>query len=69
MLTADQLFDVDQYCVELHNYCIENYKTGQEIIIQFKDRHSLMSDDIFVVTFFNLYDLFNLDVLDISLMR
>jgi hypothetical protein len=69
MLTIEQLHEAGQYCVELHNYYIQNYKTGQEIIVQFKDRHFLVGDDIFVITFFDLYNLFNLDVLDISLMR
>jgi hypothetical protein len=40
----------------------------KDIIVQFKDRHFLLGDDIFIVTFFDLYDLFNLDALDISLM-
>jgi hypothetical protein len=38
-------------------------------MVQFKDRHFLVGDDIFVITFSDLYDLFNIDVLDISLMR
>jgi hypothetical protein len=69
MLIVDQLREVGQYCVELHNYHIHNYKTGQEIIVQFKDHHFLVGDNIFVVTLFDFYDLFNLDMLDISLMR
>jgi hypothetical protein len=44
-------------------------KTSQGIMVQFKDFHFLVGDDIFVITFSNLYDLFNLDALDISLMR
>jgi hypothetical protein len=69
MLTVEQLCEAGQYCVELHNYYIQNYKTGQEIIVQLKDHHFLVGDNIFVVTFNNLYDLFNLEALDISLMR
>jgi hypothetical protein len=69
MLIVDQLHEAGQYCVELHNYHIHNYKMGQEIIVQFKDHHFLVGDNIFVVTFFDFYDLFNLDALDISLMR
>jgi hypothetical protein len=42
---------------------------GQDIIVQFKDRYFLVGDDIFIIIFFDLYDLFTLDVLDISLMR
>jgi hypothetical protein len=33
MLTVDQLHEASQYCVELHNYYIWNYKTSQEIIV------------------------------------
>jgi hypothetical protein len=69
MLTSDRLRETGQYCVELHNYYIQNYKMSQEIIIQFKDHHFLVGDDIFVITFSDLYDLFNFDVLDISLMH
>jgi hypothetical protein len=43
--------------VELHNYYIQNYMMGQDIIVQFKNRHFLVSDGIFVVTFCDLYDL------------
>jgi hypothetical protein len=68
MLTTNQLHEAGQYCVDLHNYYIQNSKTGQEIIIQFKDCHFLVGDNTFVVTFSDLYDLFNLDALDISLM-
>jgi hypothetical protein len=42
---------------------------GQDIIVQFKDHHFLLGNDIFVVTFHDLYNLFTLDALDISLMR
>jgi Leucine-rich repeat (LRR) protein len=38
----------------------------QEIIVQFKDHHFLVSDDIFIFTSSDLYDPFNLDTLDIS---
>jgi hypothetical protein len=69
MLTTDQLRQVGQYCVELHNYYIHNYKMDQHIIVQYNDCHFLVGDDIFIVTFSDLYDLFNLDTLDISLMR
>jgi hypothetical protein len=66
MLTIDQLHEAGQYCVGLHNYYIQNYKTSQEIIIQFKDCHFPVGDDIFVITFSDLYNIFNLDALDIS---
>jgi hypothetical protein len=63
MLTAGQP------CMDLHNYYIQNYKLGQDIIVLYKDRHFLVGDDIFIIIFADLYDLFNLGVLDVSLMR
>jgi hypothetical protein len=69
MLTADELCKAGQPCIYLHNYYIQNYKNGLDIMVQFKDRHFLVGDNIFIITFSNVYDLFNLDVLDVSLMR
>jgi hypothetical protein len=69
MLTADQLRQAGKCCVGLHNYCIQNYKMGQEIIVQYKDHHFLVGDYMFVITFYDLYELFKLDVLGIFLMR
>jgi hypothetical protein len=37
--------------------------------VSYKDRHFLVGDDIFVISWSDLYDIFNLDALDISLMR
>jgi hypothetical protein len=68
ILTVDELCSVGQPCVDFHNYYIRNYKMGQDIIVQFKDRHFLVGDDFFIITLSDLYDLFNLDALDISLM-
>jgi hypothetical protein len=68
MLTVDELCKASQPCVNLHNHYIHNYKMGQDIIVQFKDHHFLVGDDIFIITFFYLYNLFNLDALDIFLM-
>jgi hypothetical protein len=68
MLTVDQLRIAGWYCADFHNYYIQNYKMGEDIMVQFKDRYFLLGDDIFVVTFFDLYDLFTFDALDISLI-
>jgi hypothetical protein len=51
----------------LHNCDINNYKSGQDIIVSYKDRHFLVGDDFFLISFSDLYDLLNLDV--VSLMR
>jgi hypothetical protein len=69
MLTVDTLKLVGKSCVELHNYYINNYHKGQDIIVLYKDRHFLVGDDIFLITWSDLYDLFNLDALDVRLMR
>jgi hypothetical protein len=59
MLTTDQLCEAGQYCVKLHHYYNQNYKTDEDIMVQYKEH---------VITFSDLYDLFTLDKLDISLM-
>jgi hypothetical protein len=68
MLIVDALHKADKPYVELHNYYINNYKLGQDIIVSYKDCHFLVGDIFFLISFSNLYDLFNLDALDVSLM-
>jgi hypothetical protein len=68
MLTIDALHMAGQPCVELHNYYMNNCKLGQDIIMLYKDRHFLEGDGFFLISFSDLYDLFNLDALDVSLM-
>jgi hypothetical protein len=69
MFTIDVLDKAGQSCVELHNYYINNYKSGQDIIVSYKGRHFLVGDGFFLISFSNLYDLVILDALDVSLMR
>jgi hypothetical protein len=69
MLTIDALHKAGKPCVEFHNYYINNYKSGQDIIVSYKDRHFLVGDDIFLISLSDLYDLFNLDALGVGLMR
>jgi hypothetical protein len=69
MITIDELHKAGQPCINLHNYYIQNYMSCQNILVLYKDRYFLVGDDIFIITFADLYDLFNLDALDISLMR
>jgi hypothetical protein len=69
ILTANELDEAGQACVNLHNYYINNYKSDSNIIVSYKDRHLLLGDDYFLISFYDLYDLFNLDTLDVSLMR
>jgi hypothetical protein len=65
MLIVDALHKADKPYVELHNYYINNYKLGQDIIVSYKDHHFLVGDDIFLISWSDLYDLFNLYVLDV----
>jgi hypothetical protein len=65
MLIVNALHKAGKPCVELHNYYINNYKLGQDIIVSYKDHHFLVGDDIFLISWSDLYDLFNLDVLDV----
>jgi hypothetical protein len=68
MLTVNALHKAGKPCVEFHNYYINNYKSGQDKIMSYKDLHFLVGD-IFHISWSDLYDLFNLDAMDISLMR
>jgi hypothetical protein len=58
--------------MDLHNYYIQNAGKLQDIIVAFKERHFLQlegTEGIFTVAFSDLFDLFNLDTLDLSLIR
>jgi hypothetical protein len=65
MLTVDALHKAGKPCVELQNSYINNYMSDQDIILSYKDHHFLVSDDIFLISWFDLYDLFNLNALDV----
>jgi hypothetical protein len=69
MLTVDTLKEAGKSYVVLHNYYINNYKICQHIIGGFKEKHFLVGEGIFLISWSDLYDLFTLNVLDISLMR
>jgi hypothetical protein len=69
MLTVCTLKEAGKSCVVLHNYCINNYKKYQHIIGGFKEKHFLVGEGIFLISWSNLYNIFTLDALDISLMR
>jgi hypothetical protein len=69
MLTVDELDKAGQPCIDLHNYCIQNYQRGLDILVLYKDHQFLVGDNIFIITFSDIYDLFNLNALDISLIR
>jgi hypothetical protein len=69
MLNANELCKVGQFCVELHNYYILNWKKIDAILVKYRQSHFLTDNNIFIISLFDLYDLFNLDTLDVSLMR
>jgi hypothetical protein len=69
MLNANELYKAGQFCVELHNYYILNWKKIDVIVDKYIQSHFLMDDGVFIISLSNLYDQFNLDALDISLMR
>jgi hypothetical protein len=69
MLIINMLNKVGQAYVDLHNYYINKNKLGEDIIVSYKDHHFLVGDDFFFISFSDLYDLFNLDTLDVSLMH
>jgi hypothetical protein len=68
MLNANDLCKAGRFCVELHNYYILNWKI-YVIVVKYRHSHFLMDDGIFIISLSDLYDLFNLDALDVSLMR
>jgi hypothetical protein len=69
MLTVDTLKEAGKSCVVIHIYYINNYKKRQHIIGGFKEKHFLVGEDIFLIPWSDLYDLFTLDALDIYLLR
>jgi hypothetical protein len=69
MLTVNTLKEASKSCVILHNYYIDNYKKCQHIIGGFKEKHFLVGECTFLISWSNLYNLYTLDALDISLMR
>ena len=56
--------------VKLHEYYMEMYKAGkQSIVVQYMEKHFLSKSQYFLVSWGDLYDLFNFTELDTSLMR
>jgi hypothetical protein len=69
MLTVNTLKEAGKSCVVLHNYYINNYNKRQHIIRGFKEKHFVVGEGIFLISWFDLYDLFTLEALHISLIR
>jgi hypothetical protein len=69
MLNANELCKVGRFCVELHNYYILNWKKINVIVVKYSQSHFLTDDGVFIISLSDMYYLFNLDALDVSLMR
>jgi hypothetical protein len=69
MLNANELCKAGRFCVELHNYYILNWNKIDVIVVKYRQSHFLIDDGTFIISLSDLYDLFNLDTLDVSLMR
>jgi hypothetical protein len=61
VLIANKFHKAGKHCVKLHNYYINIYKSGQDIIVSYKECHFLVGDDIFLISWSNLYNNFNFD--------
>jgi hypothetical protein len=59
MLTVGTLKEAGKSYVVLHEYYINNYKKHQHIIGGFKEKHFLVGEVIFLISWSNLYDLFH----------
>ena len=70
MLGEEELNAVGEDCVNLHKFYLDAYKSGESgITLHFKDQHFLKGEGYILVSFSDLFDLFNLDALDVSLLQ
>ncbi|CAO2152651.1 unnamed protein product [Urochloa humidicola] len=73
MLTDADLKSAGTATSALHGYYLQNSKVRKKsgIVVKFKNIHLLRSNDTecFPVGFNDLYDLFNIEALDVSLLR
>lgn len=71
LLTVDDLTRAGHACVNLYNYYMQISKdtNAQAIVVQYKQWHFLKDDDYFLMGLNDLYDLFNLNAMDVSLLH
>jgi len=72
MLTAAQLESAGPATKALHKYYMKGCVAKQiDVVVQYKRNHFQRPDnnEYFLLCFNDLYDLFNLDGLDVSLLR
>jgi hypothetical protein len=48
MLNANELCKAGQFCVELHNYYIMNWKKIDVIVVKYRQSHFLTDDSVFM---------------------
>jgi len=70
LLTDYELKATGKSVVKLHEYYMIACKEGKHsMIIQYKEKHFLSDPNYFLVTWADLYDLFNYTELDTSIIR
>ena len=70
MLTESELKEAGKSVALLHDYYMTGSKKGQEsIVVQYQYKHFLSTASYFLIGFSDLYDLFNISELDVSLLR
>jgi hypothetical protein len=70
ILSEEDLKAAGPSCVALHNhYMLESANGVDNICVSYQACHFRSTADNFYVAFKDLYDLFHLDALDISLLR
>jgi hypothetical protein len=72
MLPESELKKAGASVAALHDYCIKKSAAGPidgSITVQYGKKHFLTSGGYFLIAFSDLFDLFNISELDVSLMR
>jgi hypothetical protein len=59
----------DNVEIDTSSHAMVKVDMVHDIIVSYKDRHFLVGNNFFLISYSNLYDLFTLDSLDFSLMR
>ncbi|TVU39753.1 hypothetical protein EJB05_13192, partial [Eragrostis curvula] len=71
LLSADELRNAGAACIQLHNYYTQRVRDRKpkSIVLKYNQHHFLSTQSYFLVSFGDMYGLFNLDTLDVSLLR
>ena len=69
-MTEAELKAAGESVAKLHEYYMSMHKTGKiSIIVQYMKKHFLCESSYFLISWSDLYDLFNFTKLDTSIMR